>query len=493
MAEYDTRYGILDYDSFYNRLNNLCLNGEYSNSIYKEPSLGKTKCGFSIEHYRVGNGPIRLVYAAGLGGNEIIGVDFVITLMENIAKGNGVFKDFDPSVYTIDFLPCLNPEGYFTTTYAIKSVTKDMDDNALAKFCTMYQKAFHKDDENVLVVNKCIEEVLKNVNDIENSNRLSDMFWRLYGKNDICYEDLLNFLSINVHYDDIEGCIKKVLNKWKFDIDFKISSTKWHYRLFNNVNLDCIPSLDNKHNNLKESLASLYEKCNAPFESLACFNANSNGVDLDKNSIINYEKMRSLRSKQSVVYGYGRDNSLLISEPSPIGCPNYDMDADFKFEPELIALLKFIDSIDNCNLFMFCGGSGNSLYVYPYDLDSIIDLDDKNKKMRYFSNSKLATSYANEVGNSLEKSTSINKPCKVSSYNGVIDGVKDAIRFKSNSTMLLQISSFGGNPIAPYKDIDLYKANMISHLCACKRLMSSILRLDRLTDMTIDDVNKSLD
>ena len=88
-----------------------------------------------------------------------------------------------------------------------------------------------------------------NVNDIENSNRLSDMFWRLYGKNDICYEDLVNFLSINVHYDDIEGCIKKVLNKWKFDIDFKISSTKWHYRLFNNVNLDCIPSLDNKHNN----------------------------------------------------------------------------------------------------------------------------------------------------------------------------------------------------------------------------------------------------
>ena len=58
--------------------------------------------------------------------------------------------------------------------------------------------------------------------------------------------------------------------------------------------------------------------------------------------------------------------------------------------------------------------------------------------------------------------------------------------------MLLQISSFGGNPIAPYKDIELYKANMICHLSAFKRLMSGILRLDRLTDMTIDDVNKSL-
>ena len=492
MAKYDIKYGILDYDSFYKRLNNLCLNGEQSNSIYKESSLGKSKSGFSIEHYRVGNGPIRLVCAAGLKGDELIGVDYVITLMENIAKGNGVFKDFVPNVYPIDFLPCLNPDGFFTSTYALRSVTNGMSDNELAKFCDMYQKAYLKDDENVFVINKCIEEVVKEAESVEDVNRLIDMFWRLYGNKDIGYNDLIDFLSINVHYDDIEECIKKVLKKWKYKLDFKVYSTKWHYRLFNKINIDCIPSLDGKHNTLKNNIKSLYKKCNAPYETLACFSANSNGVNLDNNTLSNYNRVKNLRNKQGVVYGYGRSNKLLVSEPGPLGAPNYDMDKEFMLEPELVALNRFVDSLDNCNLFMFYGGSGNSLYVYPYDLDSIINLDDKKKKMRYFSNSKLATSYANEIGNVFEEYTSNNKPCKISSYVGDIDGFKDVIRNKSNATMLLQISSFGGNPIAPYKDIELYKTNMISHLSAFKRLMSGILRLDRLTDMTIDDVNKSL-
>ena len=94
MVDYNIQYGILDYNSFYKRLNNLCLNGENSYSVYKEPPLGKSKCGFNIEHFRIGNGPIKLVYAGGLKGDELIGVDFIITLMENIAKGNGLFKDF---------------------------------------------------------------------------------------------------------------------------------------------------------------------------------------------------------------------------------------------------------------------------------------------------------------------------------------------------------------------------------------------------------------
>ena len=492
MVDYNIQYGILDYNSFYKRLNNLCLNGENSYSVYKEPPLGKSKCGFNIEHFRIGNGPIKLVYAGGLKGDELIGVDFIITLMENIAKGNGLFKDFDPNVYTLHFLPCLNPEGFFTTTYALKSVTKKMNDSELEKFCSMYQVAFQQDDENVLVINKCIEEVLKSDNNTGDFNRLSNLFWRMYGSSDITFNTLLDFLSINSHCENVEECINNVLNKWKVNRNFVISSIKWRYRLFNNIGLDCIPLIDNKHNNLKNSLLDLYRRCNAPLETLACFNANGSGVDLDKNNILSYNEMFNLRNKQSVVYGYGRNNDLLVSEPGPLGAPNYSMDEEFREEPEIKALSRFMNGLDDCNLFMFCGGSGNALYVYPYDLDSIINLDDKTKKMIYFSNSKLATTYANQFGNSIEKFTKKNKPCKVSSYIGNIDGYKNVIRNKSNSTMLLQISSFGGNPIAPYKDKEVYIYNMICHLNANKRLMSSIIRLDRLTDMSIDDVNKSL-
>ena len=62
----------------------------------------------------------------GAHGNEIISVDFVTQLMQNLALGNN-FDNFDPEIFTIDFIPVQNPEGFAVTTYALDSVMKKYD------------------------------------------------------------------------------------------------------------------------------------------------------------------------------------------------------------------------------------------------------------------------------------------------------------------------------------------------------------------------------
>ena len=485
MEHYDVNYGILNYSKFYDRLRNLSLNGENSVSIYREDPIGKTRCGFNIEHYRVGDGPVHIVFAAGENGSEIIGVDYIITLMENLAKGNGVFKDFDPNIYTIDFLPCLNPEGYFTTTYAISDTLKDKNDEEIEKFSFMYSMAYLKDDENIMVVNKCILEVVKNANmNVEKATKLSDLFWRMYKGKEIKYDDIVNFLSINVSIDNIEDIVLDVLKKWHFDSEFTISEKKWHYRLFKNLNIDCIPEIDERHVMLKNNLLELY-RGNKLYESLIGFNANSVGVDLSKNNEVNYNSMKAKRSCQGEIYGYGRDNDILISDPSALGAPNYDMDSDFKLEPENMAIINFISSLSGeNNLFMFCGGTGNSLYIYPYALDELVNKDEKTKQIMFYTNNKLASTFANELGEAREDLMGTNKLCTISAYNDDVNGVKDLIRRNFNTTMLLQLSLGTGNPLGAYKDKKMYEANMIANMVACKKLMGSLVRLDRLNDVS---------
>ena len=482
MEHYDTNYGILDYDTFTKRLRKLNYNSDNNVSVYREAPIGRTRCGFDIEHFRIGNGPVRLVYAAGMSGSEIIGVDYVLTLMENIAKGNGVFRDFDPSMYTIDFLPCLNPEGYFTTTYALQSATKN---KSLEKFASMYNIAYLKDDENVMIINKCIQEVFKGAGiNVEKSNRIIDLFWRMYRGKEIKYFDLYNFLSINIDSDRIEEDLDNVLNKWKTDRNFVIPEKKWHYRLFKGLNINCIPMSDNRFNKLRGNLYRLYGDSSC-IESLACFNANSVGVDLNSNSLEEYNSMLSRRSIQGDIYGYGRDNDLLISEPSPLGAPSNNMEEKFELEPENVALVNFISTLGNDNnLFMFIGGTGNSLYVYPYSLDALAGLDEKTKEIIYYTNNKLASTYANELGSAREELTGKNKPCMISAYNGEIYGVKDLIRNNFHTTMLLQLGLPGGNPLAPYKDKKEYEDTMIANMIANKKLIGAILRVDRLNDVS---------
>ena len=131
MSNYEVKYEILDYNKFYNRLDNICTNPANKFKVERLTPIGQTKCGFDIEHFQIGNGPVHIVYMGGCHGNEIIGVDYVTQLMSNIALGLGEYENFDTNLYSIEFIPCQNPEGFFTTTYALSSYMKDMNDEEL--------------------------------------------------------------------------------------------------------------------------------------------------------------------------------------------------------------------------------------------------------------------------------------------------------------------------------------------------------------------------
>lgn len=101
MNDFDIKFEILDYKKYNERLYNICNNPRNKFQVVKKPELGKSRCGFPIEHYTIGNGSKHIVYMGGAHGNEIIGVDFVTQLMNNIALGKGIFGDFDPEEFTI--------------------------------------------------------------------------------------------------------------------------------------------------------------------------------------------------------------------------------------------------------------------------------------------------------------------------------------------------------------------------------------------------------
>lgn len=85
MNDFDIKYEILDYAKYNKRLLDICSNPNNKFQVIKQQDLGKSRCGFPIEHYTIGNGPKHIVYMGGAHGNEIISVDFVTQLMNNIA------------------------------------------------------------------------------------------------------------------------------------------------------------------------------------------------------------------------------------------------------------------------------------------------------------------------------------------------------------------------------------------------------------------------
>ena len=127
---YNIEYELRTYEKLQEKIKQI-VNDENKYSVTKCEDLGKSQCGFPIEHYKIGNGPIHITYMGGCHGNEIISVDFVTQLMNNIAKGNMPY--FNDKIFTIDFIPVQNPEGYAITTYAINSKTKDMSKEEFEK------------------------------------------------------------------------------------------------------------------------------------------------------------------------------------------------------------------------------------------------------------------------------------------------------------------------------------------------------------------------
>lgn len=122
---------ILDYDEMNELLSSL-------DNIKKCEPIGYTNFGYPIDHYSYGDGENHVIITAGTHGAELISNVFVVRFMEKLSKGE---ININPDVYTIHFIPFVNPEGTVIVTKAIRSlIPKDMPDSIAQTYCLAYYR-----------------------------------------------------------------------------------------------------------------------------------------------------------------------------------------------------------------------------------------------------------------------------------------------------------------------------------------------------------------
>ena len=83
-----------------------------------------------------------------------------------------------------------------------------------------------------------------------------------------------------------------------------------HHKIFNSVNIDSIPEIDDAHKKLKESLKKIYANNDFPPSTLANFFSNSAGVNLNDNNEYYFEEQKRQAAEEGTVYATLRDNNL---------------------------------------------------------------------------------------------------------------------------------------------------------------------------------------
>ena len=105
---------ILDYDEM-----NEILDSLDDKVIKKEKPIGYTYFGYPINHFVYGHGKYHVIITGGTHSSELISNVFVIRFMEKLCNKE---INIDEELYTIHFIPIVNPEGTIIVTSAVRSL-----------------------------------------------------------------------------------------------------------------------------------------------------------------------------------------------------------------------------------------------------------------------------------------------------------------------------------------------------------------------------------
>ena len=458
---YEILYELLDYEKLNKRLNAIVHNPNNKFPVIEHECIGKSSSNFPIPYYSIGEGSKHIVIFGGVHGNEIIGVDYVTQLMYNLALGKGSFQNFSSQEYTIDFLPLINPDGFYTTTYALNYVLT----NDLESFAHTYFLNYKHDDKLIKNINDLLKDICKKMNILNSLDQLINKFWLyFYGYSHLTPKLICNFL---VNQDiDVENMLDVIKELFlKYFAKEEISLSKKHQEMFNEVTLDVIPELDENHRLLKEKLSYIYKDKLVPLHTLANFYANSNGVNLNDNNLYYYEIFKNKLKEEKVILAKGRENNILISMSSSIGMPNYDMQKPFKYEIENEALLTFIKELNDEGLYYAsfnCHGTGGLLYAKPINNQKYLKINEEKAQI-----------YIQKINEVYHELLQEEIHYEIMPKGKLITGVGDMLREEYPLAFLLELSKMGGNPLGPYGDKEHnYTITMFANFEA---LMSFIL------------------
>lgn len=232
---------------------------------------------------------------------------------------------------------------------------------------------------------------------------------------------------------------------------------KLHYQLFQGITVDCIPSVDERYDKLKEKVRGILGKkmgdYSIPVEALIDWRANGNGVELNGNNPVSYrEEVKKIKKNNGIVFGNMRFDSIPKAIPGPLGISSLDME-HFKYEKENIFLFQYLARLNKNKhhyAVMTYHGTGGMVYYRPYDLkeqqtEKVREWKEQNNIDERFNyhdiiNEVVAQGYHQETGYRYMKTPKDNS------------GVGNVLRSVYPAFLLIELSKMGGNPIAPYGD-----------------------------------------
>lgn len=330
------------------------------------------------------------------------------------------------SKYKMHFIPILNPEGYLISTSAIrKLIPRKMELNSAEQICKEYYLSYKSDD---IEAKQQIKE-----------NKSVDRF-----------------------------TIKK------------------HQLFFNGVDYNCIP---NKYSQIKQSVKSIYEKYkDIPKFTLHTWSANADGIDIQANCEYN-EKIQRILNGEIIYKDNYRQSNIDISHPGPVNCP-FDKKDGFKIANENKAITCFLEELSKKNTldgYYNYHSTGGLIYQrLPIDAEKI----EKNVGIiwnRTVSNYVIAKLY--------EEKTYKNAHDKVNTrYTILKDGenissINDVLKIKYPKDLLIELSGMGGNPLAPYGDIENNYCNLInSNIEAFKYSINKRAYAEKIYEVLADKV-----
>ena len=409
---------ILDYEQVEERLKTILSN---SNGIIKQQqNLATTKYGFPIHYYTIGNGKKEIVITGATHGSEIVSTDFVLRLMEEIAKEDGAFKEIDLSNYTFHIIPMLNPEGYIVATSAVRTlIPRNMSSEDAEKICKDYYMAYRTDDQ-------------------------------------------------------------EAMRRKKEGLEPDRTTIKHHQAMFQQADWTCIPE---QFSELRQSIKRIYEKYpDLPKGSMITWSSNGDGIDIQANCVYNSAIGKVLSDEHNYKDGL-RYSNIDTSHPGPINCP-MDKHLGFTETIETKAITNLLQSLHEKGTLVGYENfhsTGGLIYQRPCKNGNGFEISQDLYWERIVGNIFKAMSY--REGTYKNAKDQENSRYKVVTGQALPSSTNDIFRMKYPANLLIELSGMGGNPIGPYGDIEGNYSNIMnSNIVAYSNFLKYYSTIEKLSE-----------
>lgn len=241
-------------------------------------------------------------------------------------------------------------------------------------------------------------------------------------------------------------------HNYQFDL-INSNMVKKHQQMFEDVNE---LSINPKFSVLKDSVGDIL--ASHPKGSIIDWASNGRGIDLNSNSV--NKKVIENELNRGRAY-----SNFRIDIPSPIGYPGLTDSSSFEQENEILALKKMFENLNvDGRLIGFLNyhSAGGVIYQRPENNDNLFNI-----VYNY-----LLSKYYQEYTIRKDKPYAI-----IEKYSGKVVSVNDTFRVTYPGNLLIELSSFLGNPIGVFHESENLKNTIERNIKSFIYTMENITKI----------------